>query len=357
MRICRALTLVTLTSACTPISKTPAPTTPACLPYPSAGIRPPFAEELRDDNGWHSDIEVSADGKRVAFTDLQGRLVAWDLSSRAEPILYAGSASGLMALTRYGGAYSTRGPGQLMRTDLDSGRTLVSWELRMLPIQASSAHVDASGRYVVVSSSRGAAPTNRDVIVLDDCVLQGRPDRECGGGPWRRAVHTDSKSVADAYLDGDLIVARETPPQDASTQVVVRRLSTGEKLRSWDPGEDTRLLVTHGYAVESETKSGKLHLRTIADGAIAGEVFLGAAYASDESGWYRLESGKGDLVVVSHGSDDGPGKTAWRSAIVDIAAKRIVWQTAEPPGAIGLGPDRRMYTATTRGVCSSTIGQ
>jgi hypothetical protein len=292
MRILWAMALVTLIGSCTAVSKAPGSADLPCLPYPIAGVRPPFAESLRDNDDRHSDLEVSADGKQVAFTDINGRLVGWELTAHPEPILYAGG-NRVVALTRYGGLYSIRAGGQLMRTDLASGNTLVSWNSLLLPAHAASAHVDGSGRYLAVSGRD--APTQRDVIVLDDCALSDRPTRDCAGKPWRQVMHTDSQAVTEAYLDGDLVVARETPVDGTFPLVVVRRLATGAKLRSWDPGNDEDLLVTNGYAIESDGKSGELHLRTIADGAVAGEVKMGEAYASHESGCYRVDSGAGGL--------------------------------------------------------------
>jgi hypothetical protein len=353
MRLLPTIALVLVSGSCARSPRSTSQSPAACLQYPTAGVRPAFADSLYDENGWICGIEVSADGKRVAFTDLYGRLVGWDLSGTAEPILYAGGG-GLVGITRYGGAYSTNATGQLMRTDLQSGRRVMSWEQLLLPTEVTSLHLDASGRYLAVSS-RGA-PSRRDIIVIDDCVFQEHVARDCDIERWHRSVHSDSQVVLEAFVDGDTIVGMERPTTEPATEVVVRRLSTGEKLRSWDPGDDNELLVIGGYAIGSNAKSGKLHIRAVADGKLTGEVMLGEAYASHEPGCYQIEGGRGTLVMLRRSPDCGLGQSGWRWAVVDVAARRIVWQTTERVGGVGLGPGRRIYTATTRGVCSAQIG-
>jgi len=321
--------------------------TAECLPYPEVGIRPRFGSELSE----RPSLRLSVDGRFVALNDY-GRLVVWGAGGSA-PILYPDSGT-LHALTRYGGAYGVGHFGQLIRTDLHTGFKTTGADMHLFPSRVRSANVDPSGRYLAVTRSEG--PKKNEVLVIDDCLLQDRKDKTCDDKAWDWPVRTDAEWAWSAYRQGEVIFAMEDPGPGKPSEVVLRRVPTGERLGGW-ANQFFRLIVTREYAVEWDDKAGKLVVRKLAEPTLTAEVDFGEAYASSDLPCYGVEAGADNLVVVRRDTSCGLGKGAWVWAVIDVDKRQVLWRTTERVGAITVGPERRLYMATERGVCMSRIGE
>ena len=211
-----------------------------CAPFPAQGVLPPFIQEVRERMRlpfvWGIpaySMRASADGSLVSVSDPYGRLVAWDMRVPDRPALFPGGGDPI-AITRYGGIYQIGYT--LRRTDAYTGSPTESgWEGISFPTNVEAGSGDPSGRYVAVTRKGGHCGEGWQVVVMDDCALQAREN--CSGSlprgscayepPYQWTFLTHDRSQAQVFED--VVVAMD----DRSEALVLRSLTTGEKLGPW----------------------------------------------------------------------------------------------------------------------------